>query len=215
MMSTLSRTCLNLNQDHLVLVHPLPDFNLSSATVFTMMALTLPSNTDLKSNQLLISAHLFQHHFGIKFSLDKEQYVGPISPFEFMRCFNMQDDLTYRLSHQSNQFSLDGAVPAFTSSYIFQHVHERLQQILTSNLQIFVPHLIHAPAALSNNFVCKCTIGAKLPDADTWVCAFDADESTHHIMRLIRNPGLISAKTLLLNIASTLTSLINTRFNMS
>jgi hypothetical protein len=48
---------------------------------------------------------------------------------------------------------LDGAVPTFTSLYIFQHVHERLQQILTSNLQIFVPHLIHAPAALSNNFV--------------------------------------------------------------
>jgi hypothetical protein len=27
--------------------------------------------------------------------------VGPISPFEFTRCFNLTDDLTYRLSHIS------------------------------------------------------------------------------------------------------------------
>jgi hypothetical protein len=80
---------------------------------------------------------------------------------------------------------LDGAVPAFTSLYIFQHVHGHLQQIRTSNLQIFEPHHIHAPAALSNIFV-SGAIGAKLPDANTWSRAYDADESTRHIMRLIR-----------------------------
>jgi hypothetical protein len=43
-------------------------------------------------------------------------FVRPISPFEFAKCFNLTDTLTYRLSHASNLYSLDCAVPAHTSA---------------------------------------------------------------------------------------------------
>jgi hypothetical protein len=139
--------------------------------------------------------NLFNHHFGIEFSIDDEKYVRAISPFEFVRCFNLPDDLTYKLSHESNRFCMDGAIPSFTSSYLVSLCHERLLSIRDANLQLFEPHHLHAPAALSNVFV-NGAIGARLPDADTWARAYDADAATSHIKRLVINPGLINNESL-------------------
>jgi hypothetical protein len=160
----------------------------SGAAVQSIHHISPPFNSVRNDN-------LFHHHFGIEFDFENETYVRPISPFEFVRCFNLPDDLTYKLSHQSNQFCLDGAIPAFTSSYVLRHCHDRLQAIQTANLQIFEPRHTFAPAALSNVFV-SGAIGAKLPDTAAWIRAYEADASTNLIMRLVKNPGLVSKDTL-------------------
>lgn len=66
---------------------------------------------------------LFGHYFGVEYRCDDDSFVRPISPFEFTRCFNLTNDLTYRLSHKSNKFYMDAAIPAFTSVFILQCCH--------------------------------------------------------------------------------------------
>lgn len=160
----------------------------SGSQVYSVHNVCPPFNSTPNEN-------IFQHHFGIEFQLSNEQYVRPISPFEFVRCFNLPDDYTYKLSHTSNKFCLDGAIPAFTSSNIFQVCYDRLDQIRSANLQLFEPNSPCARAALSNVFV-NGAVGARLPDADKWIQAYQADEATSLIIRLIKNPGLITNEIL-------------------
>jgi hypothetical protein len=141
------------------------------------------------------NTNFFQHHFGLEFKCDGDSYVRPISSFEFARCFNLSDDLTYRLSHQSNNYCLDASIPALTSRHLMDQCHERLLQIRDANLQIFEPHHIHAPAALANVFV-NGAVGARLPDVAAWKAAYAADPMTSHILRLVSNPGLITNESL-------------------
>ena len=91
--------------------------------------------------------NLFQHLFGIEFNYDNHSRVRGISPFEFARCFGFIDDLTYRLSQPANKFSLDAAVPARTSAWLFEQVHAHLIFIRDSYCEIFSPNQFAAPAA--------------------------------------------------------------------
>ena len=97
--------------------------------------------------------NLFQHLFGIEFNYDNHSRVRGISPFEFARCFGFIDDLTYRLSQPANKFSLDAAVPARTSAWLFEQVHAHLTFIRDSNCEIFSPNQFAAPAATIQAFV--------------------------------------------------------------
>ncbi len=45
--------------------------------------------------------NLFQHFFGIKFHFDGHTYVHAISTFEFAHCFNLVENIQYRLSHKN------------------------------------------------------------------------------------------------------------------
>jgi hypothetical protein len=97
--------------------------------------------------------NLFQHLFGIEFNYDNRSRVRGILPFEFLRCFGFIDNLTYRLSQPANKFSLDAAVPARTSTWLFEQVHAHLTFIRDSNCEIFSPNQFAAPAATIQAFV--------------------------------------------------------------
>jgi hypothetical protein len=118
------------------------------------------------------AANLFGHYFGIEYR-----------------------DLTYWLSHKSNEFYLDAAIPAFTSISVLQSCHQRLVSIRDANLQFYEPNTIHAPAALANVFVNGSTT-TRLPDRNACVKAYQADPSTRLFLDLIRDPSLITPTTL-------------------
>ena len=139
--------------------------------------------------------NLFQHLFGIEFNYDNHSRVRGISPFEFARCFGFIDDLTYRLSQPANKFSLDAAVPARTSTWLFEQVHAHLTFIRDSNCEIFSPNQFAAPAATIQAFV-NGAIGARLPSHARWVEAYAADPECCAIRDLIHNPGKICKETL-------------------
>eukprot|EP00956_Cyclotella_meneghiniana_P037713 scaffold143282_cov76-Cyclotella_meneghiniana.AAC.4 len=147
--------------------------------------------------------NIFQHHFGIEFQTTDDTFVRPISPFEFVKCFQLTDKLTYRLSHPRHLYNMDNAVPAKTSSFVLQLCHDRLISIRNANIQIYNPdHQYTAPAAMCNVFV-NGAIGSRLPDTSAWKQAYEADPETRLIMDMIANPSLIT-KTNLAQIHSSL-----------
>ncbi len=93
------------------------------------------------------NTNLFGHHFGIKFIHDGHTYVQAISLFEFISCFCLTNNLTYKLSHTSDIFCMDAAIPAITSSQIFELIYDHCIQIRCSNFKIYKPHRAAAPAA--------------------------------------------------------------------
>jgi hypothetical protein len=94
------------------------------------------------------NTNLFGHHFGIKFIHDGHTYMRAILPLEFVSCFHLTNNLTYKLSHMSNIFCMDAAIPAITSSQIiFKLIYDRWIQICCSNFEIYKPHRAAAPAA--------------------------------------------------------------------
>ncbi len=70
--------------------------------------------------------NLFGHHFGIKFIHDSHTYVWAISPFKFVSCFCLTNNLTYKLSHTSNTFCMNTTIPAITSSHISSHIFKMI-----------------------------------------------------------------------------------------
>jgi len=114
------------------------------------------------------NTNLFQHLFGIEFNYDNHSRVRGISPFEFARSFGFVDDLTYRLSQPANKFSLDAAVPAHTSAWLFEQVHAHLTFIRDSNCEIFSPNQFAAPAATIQAFFYGA-IGTRLLSHARWV----------------------------------------------
>jgi hypothetical protein len=97
--------------------------------------------------------NLFQHLFGIEFNYKNHSRVRGILPFEFACWFGFIDDLTYRLSQPANKFSLDAAVPARTSAWLFEQIHAHLTFIRDSNCEIFSPNQFAAPAGTIQAFV--------------------------------------------------------------
>ena len=69
-------------------------------------------------------------------------------------------------------------------------MHDRLLSIHDSNLEIFDPSNHAAPAALANVFV-NGSIGHRLPDAAAWKKAYDSDEESRQLLRMINNPSLV------------------------
>jgi hypothetical protein len=114
------------------------------------------------------NTNLFQHLFGIEFNYDNHSRVRGILPFEFARPFGFVDDLTYRLSQPANKFSLDAAVPARTSAWLFEQVHAHLTFIRDSNCEIFSPNQFAAPAATIQAFF-NGAIGTRLLSHAQWV----------------------------------------------
>jgi hypothetical protein len=67
--------------------------------------------------------NIFQQLFGVEFHHDGHTYVRPISSFEFARCFNLADNIQYRLSHADYKFALDASIPALTSRWLFTQIN--------------------------------------------------------------------------------------------
>jgi hypothetical protein len=141
------------------------------------------------------NSNLFRHHFGIKFHHEGHNYVRAISPFEFARCFHLDNDITYKLSHPSYIFCLDAAIPGCTSAHIFDQVLSRLVCIRNVNCSIFSPSQYTAPAACAQAFL-NGAVGIKLPDKDQWVEAYSHDPIMRSILGFVECPGTISNKAL-------------------
>jgi hypothetical protein len=88
----------------------------------------------------IANTNVFGHYFDIEFKHDGHTYVRAISPFEFVLCFCLTNELTFKLSHPSNTFCLDAAIPACTPALIFELVLDRCIQIRSSNFKIFEPN---------------------------------------------------------------------------
>ncbi len=61
------------------------------------------------------NSNIFQTYFGIEFIHEGHTYIRAILSYEFVRCFNFIDQLTYRLSQPPHKFCVDAAMPARTS----------------------------------------------------------------------------------------------------
>jgi hypothetical protein len=70
------------------------------------------------------NTNLFCSWFGIKYHVDDHARIRAILPFEVMSCFGLTDHLQYCLSQHVNLYALDTGIPALTSAWIFDHVHE-------------------------------------------------------------------------------------------
>ena len=139
--------------------------------------------------------NLVQHLFGIEFNYKNHSCVRGISPFEFARCFGFNNDLIYHLSQPANKFSLDAAVPARTSAWLFEQIHAHLTFIRDSNCEIFSPNQFAAPAATIQAFV-NGAIGARLPSHAWWVEVYATDFECCAIQDLVINPGKICKESL-------------------
>jgi hypothetical protein len=141
------------------------------------------------------NTNLFGHHFGIKFIHDGHTYVWAISPFKFVSWFCLTNNLTYKLSHTSNIFCMDAAIPAITSSQIFELIYERCIQICCSNFKIYEPHTAAAPAAHFQLFL-NGAVGAQLPSHKNWVRAYCNDPKLSSALCFVENLGTISQRNL-------------------
>jgi hypothetical protein len=100
--------------------------NLTGAAVYSLDSLCPPFESAANEN-------LFQHYFGIEYRCEDRTFVRAFSPFEFVSCFKLVNDITYHLSHPKNKYLMDAAVPGMTSVWLFDHILERLIQIRDSN----------------------------------------------------------------------------------
>ena len=143
----------------------------------------------------ITNTNVFGHYFGIEFTHDGHTYVRAISPFEFVSCFYLTNELTYKLSHPTNTFCLDAAIPARTSVRIFEVLLNRCIEIRSSNFKIFQPTQFAAPAACIQTFL-NGAVGVRLPSPEQWAQAYLDDPETRAIIRFVQNPGTISNKSL-------------------
>jgi hypothetical protein len=143
----------------------------------------------------ITNTNVFGHYFGIEFKHNGHTYGRAISPFEFVSCFCLTNELTFKLSHPSNVFCLDAAIPACTSALIFELVLDRCIQIRSSNFKIFEPNQYATPTACIQTFL-NGAVGVRLPSPDQWVQAYLDDPETAAIIWFVQNPGTISTKSL-------------------
>ena len=93
------------------------------------------------------NSNIFQTYFGIEFIHEGHTYIRAISSYEFVRCFNFIDQLTYRLSQPPHKFCVDAAMPARTSEWLFEQIHAHLVYLRDANSELFSPNQFAAPAA--------------------------------------------------------------------
>jgi len=86
---------------------------------------------------------------------------------------------------------MDAAVPAKTSSRIFDNVLSRLLQIRDSNCEIFSPTQFAAPAACAQAYL-NGVVSVCLPRHDRWVAAYSRDKEMLSILNFVTNPGSIT-----------------------
>ena len=161
---------------------------LAGAAVFSLDGLCLPFDGSPNSN-------IFWDQFGIEFHAENHTHVHAIPPFEFTSCFGLVDWLCYHLSHPTNRFALDARIPALTSAWVFDHIHERLATIRDANTEVFGPNQYAAPAAHIQSFVSGVT-ATRIPDRAWWIQAINADAELSRVRDIVQNPSTLSNKSL-------------------
>ena len=160
----------------------------AGASVLSVDGLCPPFDASPNSN-------IFQHLFGIEFKHDDKIYVRPISLHEFASCFQLTENIQYRLSHETYKYGLDASMPGKTSAWLFDQIYDRLEQIRDSNIEIFSPDQYAAPAAPIQVLV-NGTICTMLPSHERWVQAYNNDSEMCALKKFVLNPSLISNKSL-------------------
>jgi hypothetical protein len=93
---------------------------------------------------------------------------------------------------------MDVAIPAKTSSLIFDDVLSRLFQIRNSNCEIFSPNQFTAPAACAQAYL-NGAINVCLPCHDQWIAAYSRNDKIQAILIFIKNPGTITNAALVVS----------------
>ena len=139
--------------------------------------------------------NIFQHLFGIEFHHDGHTYVRPISAHEFTRCFQLTDEIQYRMSHDTHMHGLDASMPGRTSAWLFQHMYHVLINLRDSNTEILSPNQVAAPCASIQTLV-SGTICTKLPSSERWKQAYSTDIEMCALKKFVLNPSLINNQSL-------------------
>ncbi len=141
------------------------------------------------------NGNLFGHYFAVEFVHDGHTYVRAISPFEFVSCFCLFNELTYELSHPCNACCMDANIPSRTLTQILDQVMDQCVCICECNVEIFEPRQYAAPAACAQAFL-NGAIGVQLPTQLQWVAAYCNNPTMSSILGFIQNPGTITNKNL-------------------
>ena len=80
--------------------------------------------------------NIFQQLFGVTFHCEGHTYVCPISSHKFAWCFQLSNNIQYRLSHDSYKHGLDATMPGRTSAWLFQEVYNVIINLCDSNTKI-------------------------------------------------------------------------------
>jgi hypothetical protein len=116
-------------------------------------------------------------------------------PFEFTPCFGLTNQLKYRLSQHVNWYALEAGIPALTSAWIFDHIHEWLVIICNFNTKIFPPNQYVTPAAHVQAFV-SGVVATHIPDCKHWVQAITSDPELSKIRDIVADPSKLTNKAL-------------------
>ena len=114
--------------------------------------------------------------------------VRAILLFEFTSCFGLTDQLRYHLSQHVKWFALDAGIPALTSTWIFDHIHERLLAIRDANTEIFPPNQYAAPAAHIQAMV-GGMVATRIPDRARWIQTIASDPELSLIRDIVADPS--------------------------
>eukprot|EP00956_Cyclotella_meneghiniana_P018530 scaffold30928_cov30-Cyclotella_meneghiniana.AAC.3 len=139
---------------------------------------------------------LFKNLYGIEFHEDGDTFVRQLSPFEFARCFQLHDDITYKLSHGQFQHCFDCGIPSRSSLSVLSLCCGHLSAIRDANIEIFDPRPTIAPAAMCPAFI-NGAVGTRLPDVTVWKQAYSDDPETCLIRDMINNPAKVVKENLI------------------
>jgi len=90
---------------------------------------------------------------------------------------------------------LDAGIPALTSAWVFNHIHERLASIRYSNTEVFGPNHHATPAAHIQSLV-SGVIATRIPDRTRWIQAIDAYAELSKVKVIVTNPSTLNNKAL-------------------
>ena len=82
------------------------------------------------------NTNMFASTFGIEFVHKSNTFVRPFSTYEYARCFRLDGDLTYALSHAANFSLLHTGVPSRTGRLLLTSILSRLDVIRTEGFDL-------------------------------------------------------------------------------
>ena len=143
---------------------------------------------------------IFGRLFGVEFEAEyddnwKCKLVRQIAPFEFASQFGFDKDLTLRLAEPQYLHLLDGGLPSNSSIKILEIVFNRLAQLRHEAFELVDTSPTTAPAASAQAFF-SGAIGARLPDKEAWMRAYNDDSKCTMLQEFVANPSLVKNKIL-------------------
>ena len=102
--------------------------------------------------------------------------IRAISTYEYASMFGFHADLTIKLAELSNSHLLDGGIPALKSSAIMSHIFRELFNLRQENFEVLDDSSSTVNETVFSYF--GGAIGARLPDKNSWMHAYEGDPIT-------------------------------------